>query len=345
MLNDQKILVVQTAFPGDIILTTPLFKAIKRLFPNSKLSVLTTPAGAELLKGIVEIDSLIPYDKRGRHKSIVEYVKLIARLRSRHYDLWISPHRSARTAIMTYFASPVDSVGFVDAVFSFCYRKKVIRDTSLHEVDRILSLLKPFLKNMTIHEKQPYLEISPQASLEAERILGENGITPRDLVIGMAPGSVWPTKQWTPEGFASLIDKLYKKYKAKILLLGSPNESECRDRILSLTENKPVDLIGKTTLSVLTPIVDRCRIFIGNDSAPGHVASARGVPVVSIFGPTIPAFGYAPYGEKVYIVEKELPCRPCHIHGPVKCPEGHFNCMKQISADDVMQGVKYLLEI
>ncbi len=365
MSDYKKILVVQTAFPGDIVLTTPLFKALKKRFPESKLAVLTTPPGYELLRDIKEIDSIIPYDKRGI--GITGFIKLMRRLRSDSFDLCISPHRSSRTALMVFATGAPLRIGFSDASLPFLYNKRVFWDKSLHEVERVLSLLVPFspspqsppVKGGEIKEypsplagegqgeggfdKAPYLEISPDVWKKAKKIFEDAGITSNDTVIGIAPGSVWATKRWTAEGYALVVDRLADRYDAKVLLIGSASERDTGNEILSRVRHKPVDLIGKTSLRELIAIIDRCRLLIGNDSAPGHVAAARMVPVVSIFGPTVPSFGYTPYGNNVIIVEKELSCRPCHHHGPKKCPEGHFRCMKDITVDDVLGAVNKLL--
>ena len=339
----KNILVVQTAFPGDIVLTTPLFKALKKRFPESRLSVVTTPQGCELLRDLKEIDSLISYDKKGKDSGELRFFGLIRRLRKEGFDLCISPHRSFRTALMVYGSGACERIGYSDAFLSAVYTRKVFRDSGLHEVERVLSLLDPLGTESGRLDKMPYLEISADTWGKTKKIFDEAGISPNDIVIGIAPGSVWGTKRWTPEGYASLIERLIERYDARVLLLGSPSERDAGDKIIALTRQRPVDLIGKTTLRDLVAVIDRCSLLIGNDSAPGHIASARMVPVVSIFGPTVRSFGYYPYGKDVVIVEKELPCRPCHHHGPDKCPEGHFRCMRDITVDDVMKGVEKLM--
>ncbi|MBM2839343.1 MAG: lipopolysaccharide heptosyltransferase [Deltaproteobacteria bacterium] len=321
----KNILVVQTAFPGDIVLTTPLFKALKKRFPESRLSVVTTPQGLELLRDIKEIDSLVSYDKRGREPHIFRFLRLINKLRKESFDLCISPHRSFRTALMVYGSGAGERIGYSDAALPAIYTRKVFRDNNLHEVERVLSILDPLGIESGRLDKMPYLEISSETWGRTKKIFDDAGISPNDMVIGIAPGSVWGTKRWTTEGYASLIDRLIERYDARVILLGSPSERDAGDKIIALTRQRPVDLIGKTTLRGLVAVIDRCSLLIGNDSAPGHIASARMVPVVSIFGPTVPSFGYYPYGKDTVIVEKkEIPCRPCHHHGPDKCPEGHF---------------------
>lgn len=335
----KRILVVQTAFPGDIVLTTPLFKALKKRFPESKLTVLTTPSGYELLRDIKDIDSLVSYDKNGKDRGVLNFLGLVGRLRNEGFDLSVSPHRSYRTALMLYGAGIRDRVGFSDASLSLLYNRRIPRDPSLHEIERVLSLSEPFDIDINKADKAPYLEISIETWNRAKKIFDEAGVATNDTVIAIAPGSVWATKRWTVEGYASLVDRLMDTYDAKVILIGSPSERETGNEILSLAKQRPIDLIGKTTLRELIAVVDRCQLLIGNDSAPGHIASARMVPVVSIFGPTVSSFGYYPYGKDVIIVEKELPCRPCHHHGPKECPKGHFRCMRDITVDDVMEAV------
>lgn len=340
MTKYKKILLIQTAFPGDIVLTTPLIHSLKKLFPESCLTVLTTPQGAQLLKDSKSIDSLLSYDKKGGDKGVFNLFRLIRSIRKDKFDLCLSPHPSSRTALMAFASSAETRVGFSDASSSFFYNKRVLKNRELHEVERIFSLLTALEVDLEGIDKTPLLEISRGMIEKAEAILNDVGIAAGEQIVAVAPGSVWGTKRWTAECYAALVDVLMEKNCVKVLLIGSPLERETGNTILGHAKNSPIDLIGKTGLRELIAIIDRCSLLIGNDSAPGHIAAARSVPVVSIFGPTAPSFGYAPYGKNVQIVEKDIPCRPCHHHGPMKCPEGHFRCMRELTVDDVMKAVE-----
>ena len=343
MTKYKKILLIQTAFPGDIVLTTPLVKALKKLFPESSLTVLTTPQGAQLLKDSKSIDSLLSYDKRGCDRGVLNLFRLMRGIRKERFNLCMTPHLSSRTALISFASAAETRIGFSHASLSLFYNKKVVRDKNLHEVERILSLLTPLEVDLEGIDKIPLLETSPETAQRAEAILKDAGIAAGDKIVAVAPGSVWGTKRWPAESYAALVDLLMEKNCAKVLLVGSPAERETGDTILALAKNSPIDLIGKTGLRELIAIIDRSSLLIGNDSAPGHIAAARSVPVVSIFGPTAPSFGYAPYEKNVQIVEKDIPCRPCHHHGPMKCPEGHFRCMRDIRVEDVMDAADMLL--
>lgn len=340
MTRFKRILILQTAFPGDIVLTTPFFRSIKTLFPDSLLTVITTPQGRELLQGIKEADSLLSYDKRGSDKGFYNFIKLIKKLRGEKFDLCLSPHLSLRTSLLLYLtASPV-RIGYREAACSFLYSMTAERDMSKHEVDRILSLLGPLQADVDKLEKFPYLPVSEEARKKVDELLKEENLSEGDALVGIAPGSVWGTKRWTPGGYGKLVDSIVEKYGVKVMLIGSPAERESGNEIMAITKTKPVDMIGKTTLSQLGALMSRSSLLVGNDSAPGHVAAATGVPVVTIFGPTSPSFGYAPYGKNVQIVEKALSCRPCHHHGPMVCPKEHFRCMRDITVNDVMDAIE-----
>ncbi|MBI4746490.1 MAG: glycosyltransferase family 9 protein [Deltaproteobacteria bacterium] len=261
MTKFKNILVVQTAFPGDIVLTTPLFRCLKKVFPKSRLSVVTTPQGCELLKDAKEINTLIPYDKHGKERSSLSFMRLVWRLRRESFDLVFSPHRSFRTALMVYGTGASARVGFEDASLPFIYNWRVYRNPSIHEVERILSLLSSMGAEINDSDKFPYLDISADVWNGAKKIFDEAGISPNDTVIGIAPGSVWATKRWTPEGYAALIDTLIERYDARVLLLGSPSERDAGDKIISLTGQRPIDLIGKTTLRDLVAVIDRCSLL------------------------------------------------------------------------------------
>ncbi|MBE9535673.1 MAG: lipopolysaccharide heptosyltransferase II [Proteobacteria bacterium] len=339
----KNILIIQTAFLGDIILTTPLIINTKKRFPESRVTVLTTPQGSQILEGTDEIDDIISYDKKGADRGALPFFSLLKRLREAHFDLCISPHRSFRTSTLIIGAAILDSVGFSDASLSLIYKRRVFRDTSLHEVERCLSLLEPFgVKGEDINKK-PHLAISDSAKKSCAILLSKAGIKQGEPLVAIAPGSVWGTKKWPAENYAALADNLMNNSDIKVLLLGAPADREDGAKIADTCKNKIIDLTGRTSLKELVATIDRCRLLIGNDSAPGHIATARGIPVVSIFGPTIPSFGYVPYGDKVTVLEKDLPCRPCHHHGPPECPEKHFRCMTEISPEEVLRAASQFL--
>jgi len=334
-----RIIIVQTAFLGDLVLTTPLFRALKKIYPDGYLSLVVRPEYRELMRAIPEIDELIFYDKRGRERGLSNFYKKIREIRLRLASLAVSPHRSARTALMLWQSHLPRRVGFAEAGLGFLYTDRVVRDMSLHEVDRNLSLLSALEQDPGKFDRRPYLQAKEEWEKEASRLLPAS-----PGLVGIAPSSVWPTKRWIPSGFSRLIDLLSEKFGLKAVILGEPGAESLAREIAGKTKSEPINLTGKTSLGVLTAVVGKLKLLVSNDSGLVHVASARNIPTVAIYGPTSPKFGYGPLGPGSRVVELNLDCRPCHIHGPRECPEGHFRCMKEISPEQVLEAVGMILK-
>jgi len=334
-----RILVVQTAFLGDIILTTPLLLALKAAHPDSFLALLTTPVGAEALRGLPELDELIVYDKKGRDRGAGEFFKIISNLRAKKFDLAISPHRSFRTALVLALSGIRVLVGFEDAALSRIYHFRIKRQKGMHDVERNLALLGPVAELPSNY--QPRLKLPVPVDFDLAKLGIAAGPGP---LIGLAPGSAWPTKRWPARNFAGLASMLAGKLGAKIILLGDKNDAGVCEEVAKADGEAVVNLAGRTSLQELFGIISKLDALVSNDSAPVHVGSAFGIPTVAIFGPTVPGFGFGPWGNPHKIIGRELACRPCHHHGPVECPEGHFKCMNEVSSEEVAAAVTELLK-
>lgn len=337
MKGVENILVVQTAFIGDVILTTPLIRALKEGFPRALLSVLVIPATAEVLEGNPRIDEIIVYDKRGKERGAIDFLKLMARLRRQRFDLAIIPHRSLRSALLAYLARIPERVGFDTSAGSLLLTEKVAYRKGVHEVERNLDLA----RHLGLEVAGSVLEVFPGSGDHefASRFLEQRGVCANDLLIGMSPGSVWATKRWLPERFARVADWLQEENGARVILFGGEGDRKLCQRIRGMMAEKPIIAAGLTSLRQSAALMARCRVFLSNDSAPVHLAVAMGVPVVAIFGATVPAFGFGPYGDGHVVIEKDLDCRPCGVHGGNVCPRGTFECMEAIGAAKVYEAV------
>ncbi|OGC77983.1 MAG: lipopolysaccharide heptosyltransferase II [candidate division Zixibacteria bacterium RBG_16_40_9] len=331
------ILVVQTAFIGDVILTIPLIKAVKKKFSGSKLSVLVIPQSAELLKNNPYVDEVITYDKRGQEKSLNSFFQLVNRIKQSKFDLALVPHRSYRSSFLVFLSKIPERIGFDKNQASFFLTKKIVYQKNWHEIDRNLSLIES--DGLSVEEKYPELFPTPEDFGKVERFLAENKINADDVLIAIAPGSTWATKRWIEAGFAKVADWLIQKEKMKVVFTGSREDEQLMNSIYNLMEVKPVNACGKLSLLESAALLSKCKLLLANDTAPVHMAVAMKTPVVEIYGSTVPAFGFYPYGDGHLIIEKNLPCRPCGIHGHQKCPLGHFKCMKEISPEEVYQAV------
>ncbi len=343
MPNQQKILVVQTSFLGDAVLTTPLLAEIRRLFPQARTALLCTPQARHLFEGNPDIDELLTDDKKGAGRGPLGTWRAARDLRSRGFTIAVSPHKSLRTALLLVLAGIPLRVGFRQSAGWFLYHRRVDRDPARHDVERNLSLLEAL--GVRANGRPGHLRVETAAGVaeSVERLFRSLGVRRDGLIVGVNPGSVWPTKRWTAEGYAEVLIRLREKYRCQILIFGGPDDQRIVAKIQQLSGNIGVSLAGKMDLQQLACALDWCNLFITNDSGPMHVAVARGIPVVAIFCATTPSLGFYPYTSRAVVVEKALPCRPCSSHGGRRCPLGTEDCMRLIQAEDVLRGAERLL--
>ncbi len=343
MAGTEKILLVQTSFLGDLVLTTPLLAEIRRRFPRALISLLCRRELSDVLAADPEIHEIIAYDKRGPRGGWTGLWRMAQELRARGFDLALSVHKSLRTALLLFLAGIPRRVGFRQSAGWFLYHLRPRRAAAGHDVERSLSLLSAVEIAPPTANPALRVEVSAQVRADVERIFRASGISGDGMIFGVNPGSVWATKRWTPEGYAELIRRLRESYGGEVLLFGGPDDREVVDRILDLSNHGGTSLVGKIGLRELAGAIERCRVFITNDSGPMHIAVARGVPTAAIFCATTRELGFYPYSANAVVIEKSLSCRPCAPHGGLRCPLGTEDCMRLISADDVMRGVDLLL--
>lgn len=328
-----------------------MFAAFKRFFKDSKLTAVLRPDGAQLLQGLPALDEIIAYDKKKKHRGISGIRKLATELREREFDVLLSPHDSHRTSFVAMFSKIPERYGFKDAGFArLAYNRRLERHGGLPEIKRLLHFLDDSIAPGAAEFSTQLSLVEDKASIqEAEALLRKHeALRP----ILLAPSSVWPTKRWTPYGFAELAAKLVRRYKTKILLVGAPGDREICDSVQSFlkelqphfVQEKVETVAGDTSLRGFYSLVKRSRLLISNDSAPVHYACAAGIPLVAVFGPTTQSLGYAPITKNSRIAELDLACRPCGTHGGLVCPLGHFRCMKELTADSIMEQVQALID-
>ncbi|MEW6557346.1 MAG: lipopolysaccharide heptosyltransferase II [Elusimicrobiota bacterium] len=329
-----KILIIQTAFLGDVVLTLPLIQSVKK-YLKAHLSILCIPATQNILEGHPAIDEIIIYDKKGKDKGFFKLVKLAKKLKEKKFDTAIIPHPSFKSGLISYLANIPERIGFSNSAGRFFFTDRVFFDKRKHQLERYLSLLKHF--NIEVKEAKTEIYIDEKDEKFADDILLKD-----KKFFGINPGSVWATKKWLHERYAELSDKIVNQLDGQVVIFGGPYDIETASEVEKNMKSKAINLAGKTTLKQLTALIKKCCVFITNDSGPMHISAGLNVPTVAIFGPTVKQLGFFPYSKKAVIVEKSLPCRPCGKHGPNKCPKKHFRCMTEISVDDVFEAVKLL---
>ncbi len=335
---------LQTSFIGDIVLTTAAMALAKQMWPNRRQHLITTKVGAQILRDAPELASCHVFDKTGKGTwAAMSAVKrsLVASLGGRKAIL-LRAHRSTRSMLLARTLG-LPEITYKESSLSSLAWRRVSRVAVFHEAHRLAMLLEPL--------GVPRAEICGAMPKLQALALDEESDWQRELkkhqgpIVAVAPGSVWGTKRWLPTHFAELIQRFSQIPTAKVVLLGSSAELDVAHEIAAILGSSTdiLNLVGKTSLDDMRRIFPRTRLLIANDSSPVHYASAFGVPTVAIFGATIPAMGFGPLAEGSRTVGVDLSCRPCSDHGPQVCPRGHFQCMRNLTVDEVWSACRQVL--
>ena len=336
-----RILLIQTAPLGDVVLTTPLLRCLKQLLPESELTVISTATGCSLLRGSPWIDRLWSHDKHPLR--FAGQFEILGRIRAARFDVAIAAHRSFRTAVGILWSGASVRIGFRDAAGSWAYNRKPERDLASHAVTRYLALARP-LGASGAGDPSPELLVHPLARERIDTLLADEGIVREARLACVAPGAARPTKRWLPRGFAVVVDAVASR-GLQAVLVGTAEERELCQGIADRCRRSPVVLAGRTGIPELMALLSRAEVLVGNDSGTAHVAAAFGTPVISVYGPTVPEMGYHAYGTGHRFVGHDvLDCRPCDHHGPRQCPLGHFRCMRELGAERVVAALDAVLD-
>lgn len=328
--------VIQTSFLGDTILTTAL---LAQLAHRGPVDVVTTPAAASVLTGHPAVRSVIVYDKRGAHAGLFGLTTLASRLRAAAYDTAYLAQGSLRSAGLAFLARIPERIGFATSAGSWLYTIRVPYREELHHAARLLLLSRPNGREPTVEEMRPSLAPGPAERELVDDLLRRDGVDATERLIALAPGSVWATKRWPY--YKELAQELAGT--GRIVVVGGPDDTALGLEIRTAVPNA-VDATGVLPLLGSAELIGRCAAIVTNDSSPLHLASAMGTPTVAIFGPTVPDFGFGPLAPASIVVGHEtLSCRPCHRHGPRRCPLTHFRCMRELTADGVATRVRALI--
>lgn len=342
--NVNKILIIRTDRIGDVILNTPVFKALRDNFPKAHITVMIQPYVKEIIEGNPSIDEIITYDKNFSEAGWLPTLRFINYLRQKKFDLSVTLNPSKRSNIVTFLAGIKYRVGY-DHKCAFLLTHRMIDNKWLglkHEVDYNLDLVR-FL-GLTVKDKDLYMPVSKEDYEYVDNILREAGVTKQDILITIHPSASDHTKIWSVERYARLIDKLIGDFKFKVALVSAKEDAELINKLVALTSNKPMNFCGRTTLRQLAALCKRSQAFISNDSGPVHIAAAVKAPTIVIFGRTLVGVGpkrWGPYGEGHIVLQKDAGCRACN---PQNCPD-NFKCLAAVTVEDVMEAVKKMTGI
>lgn len=334
-----KILILQTAYIGDVIVSTPLVREIKKLYPAADVDIITTPLSAEIFQYNPYIRKVIKFDKR--NQKYFNLLKLIKYLRGRKYECSISIQSSLTSALLLYFSGIARRIGFKRQVLT-TDSVEIEEKPEIHRSENILKLLTPLSNKEFDHRTELFLS-------DKERQLATNILEKVDneqlKLIGIAPGSIRFTKQWPESYYVELLKNLASK-NVFAFLIGGPKENKLCQRIINKSGNtKTSNLAGELSILESSAVIKKLDLMLTNDSAPLHMANAVKTDVFAFFGPTIRKYGFFPYRKNDKIFEIDLYCRSCSLHGGKKCPEGHFKCMLEIRPGEVYEAIEKRLKL
>lgn len=326
----QKILVIQTAFTGDVVLATALVEKLHQYFPTAQIDFLLRKGNEGLLKDHPFIKHVLIWNKK--EKKFKNLFALLKEIRRKKYDKVINLQRFASTGFLTAFSQGTERIGFDKNPFSFLFTKKVSHQfkKGVHEVERNNRLIEDFT-DTTFNKPKLY----PTKKDELEMIQYQE-----QPYVCMMPASVWFTKQYPEEKWIELIDHFPEEYN--IFLLGGKEDDKLCERIKGKATNKKVTVLaGKLSFLSSAALMKGGKMNYTNDSAPLHFASATDAPVTAIFCSTIPEFGFYPLSGKSIIVQTAvlLSCKPCTLHGRKACPLGHFKCAVTIETKQLLASI------
>lgn len=340
ILNQKKIVVVQTAFIGDAVLTLPMLEVLAINNPSALIDVVTIPKTSEIFQASPFVNEVIVYDKRNTNKGFKALLSFARMLGNKGYSYIVAPHRSLRTSLLVLFSGIKDSVGFSNSSFPITYKYLVDYPYELHEAARNISLV-----SSECAEKYssylPKMQFLDETKRKVDSLI--SSIAEDKKIIAIAPGSVWETKRYPAELFKEITRALISK-NYLILLIGSEREFKLNDEIQKTVGNNCVNVAGSHSIVETIYLLTKCNLLITNDSAPTHFGMAADIPVLTIYCSTVPDFGFFPYNGKSGTVSLgDLPCKPCGVHGYEVCPLSHFNCGQNLLPEVVLAKIDTLL--
>ena len=334
-----KILLIKLRSIGDVIYNTSVYTPLKRLFPDSHLTVLVERPSYDLVREHPDVDEVLCFHKGSLWRQVRFYWKLF----SKGYDMAIDMHEGTRGAIMCFVTQAPFRVGHKYAKRSFFYNVKLeFNDLQpKFPLDYQVALIKKL--GASFDQIAPAVHLSEASRENALRLLQENGICPEDRYCIIHTGTRKIYNQWQCEKFARLADILSSRYGLKIIITCGPGEEDQAQAVIDRMEGTPSTFI-MAELMDLAVITEGAEFAVCHNGGYMHLASVLGTPVIALYGSVHPRV-WRPLGEKDVVVYKQVECSPCNRKTRKKeCYKGDAECMQIITVDDVLAGVDKILE-
>ena len=342
-IDINNILVIRLDRIGDMVMTTPIFRALKEKWPDVQITVLANPVNKNIVINNPFIDCILVYDRENKHKSLNSRLSFFKDVRKRGFDLVIDSYLDyeLNTAIITRFVGCRYRLGFEFAGRGIFYNIRhpsnffPVPADKKHMIGYNIDLIGCI--GVKADKKQPEIFLSADEKENASRLLEKYGVNTDNGIVGIHPGGNYESQRWPVERFAVISDYLIASYGAKIILFGGRDERSLISRFKDCAVRKPIIPEGPNLREFIS-VVSHCNLFLCNNSGPLHIATALNIPTVSTMGPTVP-FHWWPCGDNHIVLRKDLDCSPCK-KGICETHE----CMELITADDFLAAVETQLK-
>ena len=332
-MASEKILLIRLSSLGDVVLTTPVIRAVRIHFPDAYIAMLVAKQSADVLRENPHLNEIITFDRLAKDKDTREMFRIIRRLRERKFTLAIDLQRKFRTEMLMYFSGASERVGKGRSC-TVRVHERGNKHATAHYFD--------LLHAVEIPADDPRLEIflAESERLDAVRRLDTVGVTNGGVKVGLFPGAGWKLREWMPERFAAIGDKLVERFNADVLIFGGQQETALVQTVANLMNAPAMPFAGNLQVRQLAACIEQCDLFLTNDTGPMHIAAAVGTPTVSLFGPGN-HIRFQPLGTQHQRIRHDVPCSPCKQFTD-KCKDNI--CMKGITVDEVWKSVSSALQ-
>lgn len=339
----RRILIVRLDRIGDVLLSTPVIKAIRDACPDSHIAMMVRPYARDIVEGNPYLNEVIVYDKSGDEKSLAGNLRFVKKLKDERFDLAVILHPTQRTHLIAACAGIPVRVGY-DKKYGFLLTKRIPHAKQFglkHEIDYTLDILRYI--GIEPADRTLHMPISGSSELKVKELFNGSGIKDTDTVVAINPGASCPSKRWKAENFAKVAGSLIDKHGVKIVIISGRDDRAFGNRVASLLGNRCLDLSGKTSVADLASVLKRARLFISNDSGPVHIACAVGTPVVAIFGRSDRGLSperWGPSGSRDIVVHKDVGCGVCLAHNCMI----KFKCLEAVTVEEVCRAAERILK-
>jgi len=341
-INDKvKILVIRMSSLGDIILTFPFIRLLRRKFPNSEIDFIVKSEFREVVESNKHISHIYSFDK---NNGFGELKRIKSLIKQQKYNYVFDIHRNLRS----YYLRMFSGAGRVFLYKKYRIRRFLLIYFKLNLYKTITPVYKAYInagrKLGLVDDGKGFDFVIPTASLEkVDKLLEKRGINDAVFLAAICPGSGHRTKCWTEEGFIELSNFLISELNASIVIIGDTDDRPIGEAIKKSLGSGVFNFCGELSIMESAGLISKCGLVIANDAGPLHIAEALNKKVAALFGPTVEELGYFPVNTQSVVVQRMLRCRPCSNNGWRSCYKKTNECIERITPKDVMNACMGLL--